>query len=275
MRDGPPRALPRRPRGVGRGRSRRRGVCARAVGGAGRARARPGPLHPHLQRELRAVLGAHPGRHRGGAGRCGLPSGGHARVRAGAARRARGRVRHRAGAAGVERGRDGGAVALSGGGGGGAGLAGGPLSGLVPPGGHPARADRRPARAPAPPARRERPPHRLLHHQRSARRRGGSLPRLFRGGARPRAGRPQRGGRRRRGSHRGRRAPRRRLGLRDAASAFPPPRRTWTWPTPLGELEGRPDHVFVGPGWRAREVAVLESGGSDHRPLRVVLGRAP
>lgn len=64
-------------------------------------------------------------------------------------------------------------------------------------------------------------------------------------------------------------------GLRDAASAFPPPRRTWTWPTPLGELEGRPDHVFVGPGWRAREVAVLESGGSDHGPLRVVLGRAP
>lgn len=64
-------------------------------------------------------------------------------------------------------------------------------------------------------------------------------------------------------------------GLRDAASRFPPPRRTWTWQVGPTELEGRPDHVFVGTRWRPREVTVLETGGSDHRPVRVVLGRAP
>jgi endonuclease/exonuclease/phosphatase family metal-dependent hydrolase len=64
-------------------------------------------------------------------------------------------------------------------------------------------------------------------------------------------------------------------GFTDAASAFPPPKRTWSWSTPIGQLEGRPDHVFHTAGWVARGVAVPEAGGSDHRPLRVVLGRAP
>ncbi len=62
-------------------------------------------------------------------------------------------------------------------------------------------------------------------------------------------------------------------GLRDAASTFPPVRRTWRWDTTFVELEGRPDHVYFGPGLAPRDVEVLETGASDHRPLRVVLQR--
>lgn len=64
-------------------------------------------------------------------------------------------------------------------------------------------------------------------------------------------------------------------GLRDAASAFPPPTRTWRWDTRFGELEGRPDHVFHADTFAPRRVDVLETGGSDHRPLRVELARLP
>lgn len=60
-------------------------------------------------------------------------------------------------------------------------------------------------------------------------------------------------------------------GLRDAAGATPT--RTWRWETSFGELQGRPDHVFVGPGIGVRKVEVLETGASDHRPLRVELQR--
>lgn len=62
-------------------------------------------------------------------------------------------------------------------------------------------------------------------------------------------------------------------GLRDAASAFPPPTRTWSYASAYGELEGRPDHVFFGPTLVPVEVAVLEAGASDHRPLRVEFKR--
>ncbi|MFN7144635.1 MAG: endonuclease/exonuclease/phosphatase family protein [Myxococcota bacterium] len=63
-------------------------------------------------------------------------------------------------------------------------------------------------------------------------------------------------------------------GLVDAASTFPPPARTWAYGTRFGELEGRPDHVFVGGGLVPTAVEVREVGGSDHRPLRVTLARA-
>lgn len=62
-------------------------------------------------------------------------------------------------------------------------------------------------------------------------------------------------------------------GFADAASAFPPPTRTWAWPLGWWELSGRPDHVFLRGDLVAVEVRVIEAGGSDHRPLRVVLGR--
>jgi endonuclease/exonuclease/phosphatase (EEP) superfamily protein YafD len=62
-------------------------------------------------------------------------------------------------------------------------------------------------------------------------------------------------------------------GLRDAAEISPPPARTWAYDTRFGELEGRPDHVFVGPALGVAAVDVREVGGSDHRPLRVTLGR--
>jgi endonuclease/exonuclease/phosphatase (EEP) superfamily protein YafD len=62
-------------------------------------------------------------------------------------------------------------------------------------------------------------------------------------------------------------------GLSDAAEALPPAVRTWRWDTPIWELEGRPDHVFHGPGWAPAAVDVLELGASDHRPLRVTLAR--
>ena len=61
------------------------------------------------------------------------------------------------------------------------------------------------------------------------------------------------------------------LGLREAQRQYPPVERTWTWRTGPTELEGRPDHVFVGPALRAAAVRVMQRGGSDHRPLRVAL----
>ncbi len=63
------------------------------------------------------------------------------------------------------------------------------------------------------------------------------------------------------------------LGLRDAASAYPPVTRTWRWDSDFGELTGRPDHVYYGPSLTPTAVDVLEIGASDHRPLRVELQR--
>lgn len=62
-------------------------------------------------------------------------------------------------------------------------------------------------------------------------------------------------------------------GYRDAATAFPPVVPTWRWDTWVGELTGRPDHVYFGPAFSPRAVEVMERGASDHRPLRVVLQR--
>jgi endonuclease/exonuclease/phosphatase family metal-dependent hydrolase len=61
------------------------------------------------------------------------------------------------------------------------------------------------------------------------------------------------------------------LGMRQAQHSFPPAERTWRWPTSLGELSGRPDHVFVGPRWRARAVRVPQVGASDHWPLLALI----
>jgi endonuclease/exonuclease/phosphatase (EEP) superfamily protein YafD len=63
------------------------------------------------------------------------------------------------------------------------------------------------------------------------------------------------------------------LGLRDAADAFPPPRRTWEWEHWSGQLVGRPDHVFHAAGLMPASVTVREAGASDHRPLQVELRR--
>ena len=57
------------------------------------------------------------------------------------------------------------------------------------------------------------------------------------------------------------------LGMRQAQLAHPPVERTWRWPTPYGELSGRPDHVFVGPDWTVARVVVPLTGASDHWPL--------
>lgn len=62
-------------------------------------------------------------------------------------------------------------------------------------------------------------------------------------------------------------------GLRDAASVLGEPTRTWQWSHWTGDLEGRPDHVYVGPGLVPTVVEVREEGASDHRPLRVELRR--
>lgn len=62
-------------------------------------------------------------------------------------------------------------------------------------------------------------------------------------------------------------------GLRDAADAFPPPRRTWEWEHWSGQLVGRPDHVFHGDAFVPASVDVREAGASDHRPLLVELRR--
>lgn len=62
-------------------------------------------------------------------------------------------------------------------------------------------------------------------------------------------------------------------GLVDAAEAFPPAKRTWTWNSAYGELEGRPDHVFHSTQFAPASVAVIEGGASDHRPLLVRLAR--
>ena len=61
---------------------------------------------------------------------------------------------------------------------------------------------------------------------------------------------------------------------RQAQAAHPPLELTWTWDTGTTELEGRPDHVFVGPAYRPVAVQVMLRGGSDHRPLRVAIERA-
>ncbi len=63
-------------------------------------------------------------------------------------------------------------------------------------------------------------------------------------------------------------------GFFDAASAFAPVTRTWAWQLEWWELTGRPDHVFSTGGLFPVEVEVIEAGASDHRPLRVVLGRS-
>lgn len=62
-------------------------------------------------------------------------------------------------------------------------------------------------------------------------------------------------------------------GLRDAATLLGEPKRTWAWSHWTGELEGRPDHVYVGPALVPTRVEVRETGGSDHRPLIVELRR--
>lgn len=62
-------------------------------------------------------------------------------------------------------------------------------------------------------------------------------------------------------------------GLLDAAARFGQPQRTWAWPTALGELEGRPDHIFTIPELQPVHVDAVELGGSDHRPLVVTLVR--
>ncbi|MCA9606914.1 MAG: endonuclease/exonuclease/phosphatase family protein [Myxococcales bacterium] len=64
------------------------------------------------------------------------------------------------------------------------------------------------------------------------------------------------------------------LGMRQAQAAHPPLELTWSWDTGTAELEGRPDHVFVGPAYRPTAVQVMLRGGSDHRPLRVAIERA-
>jgi endonuclease/exonuclease/phosphatase family metal-dependent hydrolase len=63
-------------------------------------------------------------------------------------------------------------------------------------------------------------------------------------------------------------------GLVDAASALGVATRTWRWDTGVTELEGRPDHVFVGRAWRPTSAEAPERGGSDHLPLRVRLARS-
>lgn len=61
-----------------------------------------------------------------------------------------------------------------------------------------------------------------------------------------------------------------RNGLADAARGGL--RATWpgTWPPPVAVPI---DHVLTGPGWRTASVSVGAPGGSDHRPLHVVLAR--
>lgn len=63
------------------------------------------------------------------------------------------------------------------------------------------------------------------------------------------------------------------LGLREAQAAHPPVERTWTWETSLGEMTGRPDHIFVDRRFDVAAVQMMEQGASDHRPLRVQLLR--
>lgn len=60
-------------------------------------------------------------------------------------------------------------------------------------------------------------------------------------------------------------------GMRQAQLRFPPAERTWRWPTDVGELSGRPDHVFVGPRWEVAMVHVPQIGASDHWPLLAAL----
>lgn len=63
------------------------------------------------------------------------------------------------------------------------------------------------------------------------------------------------------------------LGMQQSQLAHPPAERTWRWPTPYGELSGRPDHVFVGPDWTVDRVAVPLVGASDHWPVLAAVRR--
>lgn len=63
------------------------------------------------------------------------------------------------------------------------------------------------------------------------------------------------------------------LGMQQAQLSHPPAERTWRWPTPFGELSGRPDHVFVGPGWAVARVSVPLVGASDHWPVHAAVRR--
>jgi len=60
-------------------------------------------------------------------------------------------------------------------------------------------------------------------------------------------------------------------GMAEAQAAFPPVARTWRWPTMVGEIDGRPDHIFYGTDLDVAAVQVMQSGASDHRPLRAAI----
>ena len=63
-------------------------------------------------------------------------------------------------------------------------------------------------------------------------------------------------------------------GLTEAQPRLPPVEPTWRWETAVSTLRGRPDHVFVGAGLHIAAVqVVLDSGASDHHPLRVQVYR--
>ena len=58
-------------------------------------------------------------------------------------------------------------------------------------------------------------------------------------------------------------------GFAEVQRALGPPEPTWRWETGLVPLRGRPDHIFTGPRLHvAAAQVVLDSGASDHHPLR-------
>jgi endonuclease/exonuclease/phosphatase family metal-dependent hydrolase len=66
-----------------------------------------------------------------------------------------------------------------------------------------------------------------------------------------------------------------RRGFRSALPEFEPDRITWRWPTALGTLERRFDHLAYDPTLVPLSAHVIDAGRSDHLPVLAVFRAAP
>lgn len=59
-------------------------------------------------------------------------------------------------------------------------------------------------------------------------------------------------------------------GMTDALAEFDRTSHTWRWPTAVGTVTARFDHVFHGASLRCLRAEVFDRGASDHLPIRAV-----
>jgi endonuclease/exonuclease/phosphatase family metal-dependent hydrolase len=65
-----------------------------------------------------------------------------------------------------------------------------------------------------------------------------------------------------------------RRGFRSALPEFAPGRPTWRWPTAIGTLERRFDHLVYDPSLEPLSAGVIDAGRSDHLPVVAVFAKA-